>query len=244
MIANVKIDDVNVTYGDKTLVINIGMDLEIENALKYLVYFGYFDDKEELFNTDVKDIPGDVLIKFQDFQGLEKTGVLDTATLEVMRLPRCRVKDFNPDMSVHRTHKCSHLTAPNKPLAYNWGKWDKTTLTWRVTKFSRNKMPKEMVHKGLRKAFSVWEKHSPIRFEWLETGLPDIEIRWEMEDHGDGDPFDGKGGTLAHAFLPNGDRISGDLHFDDAEIWTMGTADVGVNLTQVGFVSYIQNTRK
>ena len=78
----------NVTCGDKTLVIYIGMDLEIENALKYLVYFGYFDDKEELFNTDVKDIPGDVLIKFQDFQGLEKTGVLDTATLEVMKLPR------------------------------------------------------------------------------------------------------------------------------------------------------------
>ena len=51
MIANVKIDDVNVTCGDKTLVIYIGMDLEIENALKYLVYFGYFDDKEELFNT-------------------------------------------------------------------------------------------------------------------------------------------------------------------------------------------------
>ena len=74
--------------------------------------------------------------------------------------------------------------------------------------------------------------------------MPDIEIRWEMDDHGDGDPFDGRGGTLAHAFLPNGDRISGDLHFDDAEIWTMGTADVGVNLTQVGIVLYIQNTRE
>ena len=32
--------------------------------------------------------------------------------------------------------------------------------------------------------------------------------------------------------LPQGDRLSGDLHFDDEEIWTLGTADVGVNLTQ------------
>merc|ERR1712061_264079 len=150
-----------------------------------------------------------------------------------MKLPRCSHRDVQ-ERKIRHLSENNVTSSPAHALAlFKDCKWEKNKLTWRVTKFSNQGMPEELVNEALRRAFYVWEKHAYLTFEWLETGGPDLEIRWEVGDHGDGDHFDGDGGTLAHAFFPDGrDRLSGDLHFDDQETGTLGTAAVGVNLTQ------------
>ena len=53
---------------------------------------------------------------------------------------------------------------------------------------------------------------------------------WATGDHGDGFPFDGPGGVIAHTFYPfpaNPEPLAGDMHFDDAESWHVG-AEVDV----------------
>lgn len=110
-------------------------------------------------------------------------------------------------------------------------KWPKKELTWRVTKLPSNGMPANLVDLAMMRAFAVWEKYADLKFVWQAEGCPDMEIRWEKGDHGCADVFDGSGGTLAHGFFPRGTKLSGDLHFDDEENWSLG-CNTGVNLTQ------------
>jgi len=64
----------------------------------------------------------------------------------------------------------------------------------------------------------MWSQVSALTF--AETsGLSDIEIKFAAREHGDGNPFDGPGKVLAHAYFP-GSGIGGDAHFDEDETWS------------------------
>jgi hypothetical protein len=56
----------------------------------------------------------------------------------------------------------------------------------------------------------------------------DIDILFVRGKHGDGLPFDGPEGIVAHAFYPT----AGALHFDADENWTLNQSG-GINLFQV-----------
>ena len=69
----------------------------------------------------------------------------------------------------------------------------------------------------------MWQDASQLTFRESNDDNADILIDFERGYHSDGYPFDGKGGTLAHAFYPHTNRgISGDAHFDSEEDWTVG----------------------
>lgn len=74
-------------------------------------------------------------------------------------------------------------------------------------------------------ALTAWGTEVGMTFQEAESRVgtePEILIDFARAYHKDSYPFDGPGGTLAHAFFPGDHPISGDTHFDDEEVWTFG----------------------
>lgn len=69
------------------------------------------------------------------------------------------------------------------------------------------------------RAFATWGRNTQFKFS-LTTNYrrADLKIGFYRGNHGDGYPFDGPGGTLAHAFAPTDGRF----HYDSTEKWGVG----------------------
>src|ERR1041384_2757716 len=102
-------------------------------------------------------------------------------------------------------------------------KWDHPNLTY----FFQNgtlDIGGNDERQAIRDALALWASVTPLTFtEVSNAASADIVILWGVGEHGDGIPFDGVNGVLAHAFFPppNGGSLAGDAHFDDAETWTL-----------------------
>ncbi|KAM9390165.1 LOW QUALITY PROTEIN: matrix metalloproteinase-27-like [Phaethornis superciliosus] len=150
----------------------------------------------------------ETLRKMQQFFCLKVTGKPDRETLEIMKKPRCGV----PDVGLYG------VTLPG---------WKKNKLTYRIVNYTPD-MSKEDVDKAIQKAFEVWRTVTPLIFTHIHEGIADIMIAFGTRAHGHCPRyFDGPLGVLAHAFPP-GSGFGGDVHFDEDEDWTTGSA--GFNL--------------
>lgn len=167
----------------------------------------------------------------QRFGGVRETGVLDEATLKLMATPRCSLPDIVgvEDMLRRRRRR--------RRYALTGLKWHKTDLTWSVHSY-----PSQSVSPGmsgalaetlLTHALKTWSDAAPLTFRRVpgnSGGVPtggDIRVSFARLLHEDGYPFDGQGGTLAHAFFPSRDEVGGDTHFDDDEVWSYGDGSSG-----------------
>lgn len=163
----------------------------------------------------------------QRFGGVPETGVLDSATFKLMSTPRCSLPDIvgGEDMLRRKRRR-------RKRYALTGLKWDKTDLTWSVHSYPSSStsptLNRASVDNILSHAFKAWSDAAPLRFSRLAVNRGgagpegDIRVSFSSLLHNDGYPFDGQGGTLAHAFFPTGGDIAGDTHFDDHEIWSYG----------------------
>ena len=157
-------------------------------VMTYLNKFGYLPSvssgklpliSQEGFEKSLK--------KFQSFVGLEMTGVIDEATLEFLKTPRCSLPDFSfeiDDISKNLRRK---------RYALQGSRWKKRMLTYKVGRYP-SKLSRAEVDADVGKAFNMWAKASGLTFVRKYSGSVDIEIRFENYYHGDEDSFDGPGG--------------------------------------------------
>uniref|UniRef100_A0A3B4AE47 Peptidase metallopeptidase domain-containing protein n=1 Tax=Periophthalmus magnuspinnatus TaxID=409849 RepID=A0A3B4AE47_9GOBI len=151
------------------------------------------------------------------------------ATLGLMKTPRCSLPDVSEAEGTAGRRRRSTLP-PNK--------WNKRHLSWRVRTFPKDSaglLGRDTVRALMYYALKVWSDIAPLNFHEVAGSDADIQIDFTKADHNDGYPFDGPGGTVAHAFFPGERFTAGDTHFDDDEAWTFRSPDKGF---QRGFTVY------
>ncbi|KAM5330205.1 matrix metalloproteinase-25 isoform 2-T3 [Glossophaga mutica] len=140
--------------------------------------------------------------------------------MATMHKPRCSLPDV---LGV------AGLVRRRRRYALSSSVWKKRTLTWRIQSFPQSSaLSQQTVRSLMHHALTAWGIESDLKFQEMDSQSPtepDILIDFARAYHQDSYPFDGQGGTLAHAFFPGEHSISGDTHFDDEEIWTFGSKD-------------------
>lgn len=193
------------------------------DPMAYLQRYGYMNGTgNSSSNLMSEDSFLEAIVSFQRFAGIPETGSLDPTTIKYMQMPRCGNKD--------QSGKGENGKRRRKRYALQGSKWKRQELTYRISQYpTRFLYKKQEVDSQIEKAFKIWSQVAPINFVPKKEGRVHIDIRFANGEHGDGDPFDGPGNTLAHAYFP---QYGGDAHFDDQEYWTVDSY-AGTNIFQV-----------
>ncbi|KAL5725285.1 hypothetical protein ACHQM5_008445 [Ranunculus cassubicifolius] len=204
---------------------HLGSKLEgLAKIKQYFHQFGYLPDFTN-YTDDFDESLESALKTYQLNFNLNNTGVLDDSTLAKITLPRCGVADiingtstmksgtgmkYTVSEDIGKIHTTGHYSffpnqprwlTRNRPLTYAFAPGNQLTDSVKAV-FSR--------------AFDKWAAVTPLTFQEINSfGRADITIGFYGGGHGDGEPFDGILGTLAHAFSPPDGRF----HLDEAENW-------------------------
>jgi hypothetical protein len=204
---------------------------DVQDLQRYLQRFGYLASPAggdvtravrplgpSAFSGEFDHTTAEALTAYQRFYGLPQTGVLDAPTIKQMEKPRCG----NPDVQavVHgERHAAARFVAGGNS-------WTSSSLRYGLINFTPD-LTQQEVRDAISAATGLWAQVTPLTFTEVTSfsifDFPEIIVGFAVGDHGDGHAFDGAGTVLAHAFHPptGGGIYSGDIHFDDAETWSV-----------------------
>ncbi|XP_015261861.1 PREDICTED: matrix metalloproteinase-25 [Gekko japonicus] len=188
---------------------------KISKGVEWLTRYGYLPQPDPMAaRLQTQEELADAVRTMQRFAGLPMTGKLDSKTLEMMNQPRCSLPDIIGTSELMRRRRRRRRYALSDTV------WKKKDLTWHIRSFPLSStLPHDHIRNLLFYAFRAWSNTSALTFREVHSEDADILVDFSRSYHDDAYPFDGPGGTLAHAFFPGEHPISGDTHFDDEETW-------------------------
>lgn len=191
-------------------------------TLSYLDAFGYLTKELEQW----KDISlGDIVEAVKDFQkmfGLRSTGKVCVKTVRAMEAPRCGCPDHCRDHDSNTIRIKQFVNA-------NLARWQKDSLKYAITEYVPG-VSKPDFESTMFNAFQAWTRYGNIEVQPTRTNQADIVI---MAGRGRQSNFDGPGGTLAWAYLPNGNDAQLQMRFDLDETWILNPQMRGTLLFNV-----------
>lgn len=208
---------------------------------QYLQRFGYLDSEAvenvtEAQNYDAvnsidyfDDVLESAIKAYQRNYNLNVTGTLDPPTVRQMMLPRCGFPDtvngttsfpISHDHDHNHDHKHVHNQLIHGVRHYSFfpgsPRWNKYQLTYRFV--AGVQVPgTSNIRSIVYRAFQRWARVTRFTFTEVASNVrSDISIGFFRGYHGDNEPFDGTGGTIAHAYAPS----VGWFHYDADEYWS------------------------
>lgn len=191
----------------------------------YLREFGYLPkDAPPRFVVDAQFL--DALARYQHTHGLERSAGIDPKTAQLLNLPRCGNTD-EPTI-------LAGFGARYVPIGSSWFAKART-LTYGFANATPD-ISGDAERQAVRTALATWAQVIPLDF--IEVPIesnPALKFGWYSGSHGDTSSFDGGGGVLAHAYYPPplGGTFTGNCHFDEAEVWGIGTGGGAIDLETV-----------
>ncbi|XVF84880.1 hypothetical protein PTKIN_Ptkin17bG0074700 [Pterospermum kingtungense] len=191
---------------------------------QYFSNFGYIPNSPSNFSDQFDDELEKALKTYQQNFNLNVTGQLDDGTLQQIVRPRCGNADIVNGTSSMNSGKSSsfHTTGRYRTTAhYSYfpgsPMWPSNRRDLTYGFLADNGLTDEQKAVFTR-AFEKWSAVTPLTFTQTDSFITaDIKIAFYSGDHGDGEPFDGVLGTLAHAFSPTNGRF----HLDMDENWVV-----------------------
>uniref|UniRef100_A0A146KPQ8 Matrix metalloproteinase-25 n=3 Tax=Lygus hesperus TaxID=30085 RepID=A0A146KPQ8_LYGHE len=192
----------------------------------------------------------------QRFGGIKETGSLNEETIKLFSSKRCGLPDIiknvtsfagsrpsgedvihHGDNHHHHHHHSSHhynhyhhdhTHHREKRFVLNENSWRRRHLKFYISSWSQSLSQSEVVGE-LERTLKIWGQYGNLQFSrTTDPREAEISVGFYRGQHGDTNPFDGRGNVLAHAFFPDsrdGRGLAGDVHFDDDESWSVGRAN-------------------
>lgn len=198
---------------------------EMKFALDYLVFFGYVG-VELIKNVSYDDLKKAVKA-FQRIFGLKADGIIGNKTLRAMECPRCGC----PDHIDHDNKQHLQFLRAQAIAADRRDRWNKQGLTYHIVDYLGGAVTRQAQRRVVAAAFKAWDDICGLDIRETKNAVKaDILI---TTGRGPQHNFDGRGGTLAWAYIPTGNDKQLTMKFDLDETWATNVKQRGVQMLNV-----------